>query len=198
MSRREEAKQANRDKIKAAALKIIRTEGLDKLTMRHLAKTAGLSLRTPYNLFGSKADVLLALLEEAITRLATSVTEESSLSAVERLFRGLTEFERLFGGEEELYQAVFWGLMSVEQNSGRQVGYETLTGLLQELFAQGVESDELDVDPIALGEHFAVLFMSVMGMWASGFFDLRAGIDHVHQAFAAQLPAGLAPERAGP
>ncbi|MEM1347901.1 MAG: TetR/AcrR family transcriptional regulator [Myxococcota bacterium] len=194
MTRREEAKQENREKIKAAALEIILTQGMDKLTMRHLAKTAGLSLRTPYNLFGSKADVLLALLEDAMIQLASSISAESSSSAIERLFHSLSEFERLCGGaREQLYRSVFWGLMTVEQDSGRQAGYAGLASLLQALFAQGVEREELEGDPQEWGEHFAVLFLSVMGMWASGFFDLHAGIVHVRRAFEAQLPTELIP-----
>ena len=39
---------------------------LDKPELgRRLAEQAGVSLRTPYNLIGSKTDVLIALLEEA-------------------------------------------------------------------------------------------------------------------------------------
>ncbi len=72
MSRREEAKAENRDRILTAAAKIIRQEGFERLTMRHLAESADVSLRTPYNLIGSKTQILLGLLEGA--GLAVSTT----------------------------------------------------------------------------------------------------------------------------
>ena len=58
MAQREKAKEEKRARIREAAARIIRSEGIGKLTMRRLAEEAGVSLRTPYNLIGSKTDVL--------------------------------------------------------------------------------------------------------------------------------------------
>ena len=62
MTLHEQNKQRNRDRILAAAETILREEGPERLSMRYLAEYAGVSLRTPYNLFGSKTDILAELL----------------------------------------------------------------------------------------------------------------------------------------
>lgn len=62
--RRAAGKEERRQRIIAAARDLIRETGSTGLSMRELAKRAGVSLATPYNLFGSKAAVVLAVLQD--------------------------------------------------------------------------------------------------------------------------------------
>lgn len=62
--RREQAKAERRLRIVQAARDLIQETGDAGLSMRSLAAKAGVSLATPYNLFGSKRAVLVALLED--------------------------------------------------------------------------------------------------------------------------------------
>ena len=193
MAQREKAKEANREKIKTAAERIIREEGMEKLTMRRLAEAAEVSLRTPYNLFGSKTAVLIALFDDANEQLAVSVLEEEDAPALERLFRSLDDFARLYAKDEAFYREVFFGIMTSDQIEDRRPGYDRLILLVQTLLAQAVAAKELDADPEELGEHFAILFMSVLGMWAAGFFNTETFLDHVRRSWAAQLPEAAQP-----
>ena len=65
LGRREAGKAERRQRIIEAARDLIRETGATGLSMRTLAARAGVSLATPYNLFGSKSAIILALLEDA-------------------------------------------------------------------------------------------------------------------------------------
>ncbi|MBZ6379820.1 TetR family transcriptional regulator [Pacificimonas flava] len=62
--KRERAKSERRLRIVRAARDLIRETGDTDLSMRALAERAEVSLGTPYNLFGSKRAVVLAVLED--------------------------------------------------------------------------------------------------------------------------------------
>jgi AcrR family transcriptional regulator len=64
LGRREAGKAERRARIIAAARELIREKGDDGLSMRALAARAGVSLATPYNLFGSKRAIVLAVLQD--------------------------------------------------------------------------------------------------------------------------------------
>ncbi len=64
MSRREEAKAERRRQIVRAARELIVERGDAGLSMRELARRAGVSQATPYNLFGTKRAILLAVLQD--------------------------------------------------------------------------------------------------------------------------------------
>lgn len=72
--------ETNRHKILAAARHLILTQGMDALSVRKLAAASGLALRTIYNLYGNKDNVLVALfetgtreLDKAMDRLETAM-----------------------------------------------------------------------------------------------------------------------------
>lgn len=62
--RREQAKAERRLKIVRAARDLIRETGDTNLSMRMIAQRAEVSVATPYNLFGSKRAVVMAVLED--------------------------------------------------------------------------------------------------------------------------------------
>ena len=62
--RREQAKAERRLRIVRAARDLIRETGDTNLSMRMIAQRAEVSVATPYNLFGSKRAVVMAVLED--------------------------------------------------------------------------------------------------------------------------------------
>ena len=62
--RREAGKAERRARIIQAARDLIRDTGDAGLSMRALAARAGVSLATPYNLFGSKRAIVMAVLQD--------------------------------------------------------------------------------------------------------------------------------------
>lgn len=62
--RREAGKEKRRQRIIQAAREMIRETGSTGLSMRALAERAGVSLATPYNLFGSRGAVVVGVLQD--------------------------------------------------------------------------------------------------------------------------------------
>lgn len=189
MSRREEAKTFNRARICATAEAIIRGEGMDKLTMRRLAEVAGVSLRTPYNLFGSKTDVLLALLDEAGFEFAPHQAGDSEAVAIAQLFGGLDRVEAFFASDEEYYRGIYAAIMTSDHPEVRSTGVGRAVTSAQALVAEAVAHGELstDTDAEGLGRHLAIALLAVLGMWGSGLFSNRESIAQVRRAWLAVL-----------
>lgn len=189
MSRREEAKTFNRARICAAAEAIIRGEGIARLTMRRLAEVAGVSLRTPYNLFGSKTDVLIALLDEAGFQVAPPGAAMDGAGAIAQLLGALDRIEAFFASDEEYYRGIYAAIMTSDHPEVRSLGVDRAVAAAQSLVAQAVARGALraDADAAALGRHLAITLLAVLGMWGSGFFTNRESIAQVRRAWLAVL-----------
>lgn len=71
--------EARRERILDAALDLVASEGIEGVSMRKLAKRAGLSVQTLYNLFGSREDILLGLTQRFAGEVERLVTEDVAL-----------------------------------------------------------------------------------------------------------------------
>ena len=89
MPTREEAKQIRRKQILAAARDLIGETSETKFSMRALAERAGVSLVTPYNLFGSKQAIMFALLDEDISKFGAQLAR-SRKDPLDMLFQAVT------------------------------------------------------------------------------------------------------------
>ncbi|WP_018149348.1 TetR/AcrR family transcriptional regulator [Henriciella marina] len=111
IGKREQAKAQRRSRIIRAARDLIRETGDTDLSMRMLAQRAEVSLSTPYNLFGSKRAVVLAVLED----------ERDFVERFGKLDRG-NSIDRIFGahelafsyytGDPEFYRTLWRALLS--------------------------------------------------------------------------------------
>ena len=79
-SLRERNVALRRQQILDAARRLIAAEGMDGLSMRKLAAEAGLAVRTLYNLWGSRGEILRALVEQALDRMDRALDEEAPLA----------------------------------------------------------------------------------------------------------------------
>ena len=59
-----------REKVLAAALQIIATDGPDAVSMREVARRSGVSHQAPYHHFGDRAGIFAAITEDGYTMLA--------------------------------------------------------------------------------------------------------------------------------
>jgi AcrR family transcriptional regulator len=189
MSRREDAKEFNRARIRAAAEAIIRAEGIDSLTMRRLADEAEVSLRTPYNLFGSKTDVLIALLDDAQLQLSPLGSAAGEGPAIDQLLEALARTEAFFASDEEYYRGIYQAIMTSDHPEAREAGVMRAITTAQLLMARAVELGELapHTNSAALGRHLAIQLLAVLGMWGWGFFPNRESIAQVRRGWLAEL-----------
>ncbi len=78
MNLREENIEKRRQRILAAARQVIASKGPEALSMRALGARARLSVTTLYNLFGTKDDILVALIEDGVATVGPILQDEST------------------------------------------------------------------------------------------------------------------------
>lgn len=105
-SQREKSKNLRRQKIIEAARTLIEQREDTNFTMQDLALEAGVSLATPYNLFGSKNLVILGVLGEVHQKFQANLarTRQDELGTI---FAATTVAKRIYEKKEGFYRAIF-------------------------------------------------------------------------------------------
>jgi len=199
LSRREAGKAERRKRIIRAAHDLIRETGNTGLSMRALAARAGVSLATPYNLFGSKRAILLALLDD-IREFLDRFAHLKSTDPLERLFGARdicvdmyladpafnrTIWAALFDPSDEFRSQIF--------NSKRAAFWE---GLVRKVAEAGVLMPEIDVELLfrALDRSFGATMLD----WVTGeLTDAQLGAA-MRYSYALILKGASAPDWRGP
>ena len=96
MSRREANVAARRQRILDSARTLLKESGPEGLSMRKLARGAGLSVTTLYNLLGSREEILQALIRDSVQRLDEPApdarTARDPLRRAARAMEGLLKY----------------------------------------------------------------------------------------------------------
>lgn len=92
--RREQAREERCERILVAARWLLVENASDGFSMSKLAKQAGLSLATPYNLFGGKAEILVALFEREVSRFHFKLKLEDDEEIIASIQRGLAQLSQ--------------------------------------------------------------------------------------------------------
>ncbi len=109
--RREQAKGERRSRIVRAARDLIRETGDTDLSMRMIAKRAGVSLTTPYNLFGSKRAVVLAVFEDE-RDFVVRFSRLQAANALDRIFDAHDLAMRYFIEDPDFYRTLWKALLN--------------------------------------------------------------------------------------
>ncbi|GHE62815.1 hypothetical protein GCM10019059_22970 [Camelimonas fluminis] len=174
--RREEAKAERRRRIIHAARELIRETGDAGLSMRALAARAGVSLATPYNLFGSKGAILLAVLED-IKGFGRRFGGYEACSPLDRVLKAAALAVSYYEQDPDFYRAL-WGSMlrttgaeerSMIFNPKREAFW---IGLLDAAAGEGWLLPEIDTATLMLNLDFT--FRSVMLHWINGEIGLES------------------------
>jgi AcrR family transcriptional regulator len=199
LSRREAGKAERRRRIIRAAHDLIRETGNTGLSMRALAARAGVSLATPYNLFGSKRAILLSVLDD-IREFFDRFSQLRSTDSLERLFGALdicvdlylrdpafnrTIWAALFDPSDEFRSQIF--------NSKRAAFWQGLVGKVAEA---GVLMPEIDVELLfrALDRSFGATMLD----WVTGdLTDAQLG-PAMRYGYALMLKGAAVPDWRGP
>lgn len=117
--RREKAKAERRLKIVRAARDLIRETGDTNLSMRMIAQRAEVSLATPYNLFGSKRAVVMAVLEDERDFLHRFKSLKVD-NAIDRIFEANALGAGYFIQDPDFYRPLWKALLDTngEDDSG--------------------------------------------------------------------------------
>ncbi len=189
MNRREENKELKRDKIISAAKEIISSEGLDKLTMRYLADYAGVSSRTPYNLFESKTDILVAIIMDAMKPLKLSIFKSNDQLLIEQTLNIPNILRDFCKTDHDFYRDIIWGIMSSGIKSSRDTATSAISDIVPPLIQQIVNQKECSdkINVRVLSSHIATQFLAIIGMWGGSQLGLNEAIINIQLAWTNSL-----------
>ena len=194
----ENRKSETRDKIERAAERIIRSEGASGLTMRRLADEAQVALRSPYNLYGSKTGLLIALLDRVNAALFQDLGSGGHESVLAEMIHTLDQTQKFYEADEEYHRGIFWEIMISDHPEARADGHSNIVRIVTELTVRAKQAGELrdGVDAIALGEQLGLSILSVMGSWAGGNLNMAQTIAHTKLVWISILLVAAKPEPA--
>jgi AcrR family transcriptional regulator len=172
ISKREEGKEARRQRIVAAARGLIRETGDTGLSMRAIAARANVSLATPYNLFGSKRGVVMAVLEDT-REFQAKFSTLKDFSAVDRIFKALSITFSYHVQDPEFYHAL-WASLLDPRGGDAELRAELITpqnsqfwrDLFEAARREGAIAEDIDMDLLqqALNGQFAAVMLNwIMG-----------------------------------
>ena len=196
-TRRQEAKDRRGREIVRAARELMQQTGSTGFSMRTLAQAAGVSIATPYNLFGSKQAIMYAVLDADLEvyqkRLASLRVDK-----IEVFFRAVSLATSLYATEPAFYQAV---LSAVYNDGGTEFRsmfggprHAMWRGLVQAAVDGRLLDAAVDVDALAIT--LAHIFFSCILEWAAGELSLAELEVRTQYGFALTLLAMATPASA--
>jgi len=169
LGRREAGKRERRRRIIEAARAMIRETGDAGLSMRALASRAGVSLATPYNLFGSRQAIVLAVLED-IREYQERFAALRSADPIERIFAAVHLALEYYKNDPRFYRALWGAVFNVSEevrsdilNPHRSAFWE---GLISDAIEAGAISREIDSNVLQMQLDF--IFRAAMHGWVVG------------------------------
>jgi AcrR family transcriptional regulator len=197
--RREAGKTERKQRIIRAARQLIRETGNAGLSMRALAVRAGVSLATPYNLFGSKRAIVLAVLED-VREFQLRFSNVQSADPLERIFSAVDIAMDFYLADPQFYKTLWAAVFDTGDevrdailNPARHAFWQ---GLLDNAAAAGVLMPALN--RALLGRHLDSLFRAVMLDWVVGDIRPEALAATARMGYALILKGACSPEWRGP
>ena len=143
------------------------------LSMRQIAAAAGVSPATPYNLFGTKRRIFLALYHHVNERLRGRAMASPSRDALDRVYHAIRLVAEDLAAEPVFFRALF----AVVYASGREEDAAPVADpavllwrdLMEALLEEGLIA--ADVDVAAFTRNFVYLLSGATMDWADGRID---------------------------
>lgn len=192
LGRREQAKAERRLRILGAARDLIRETGDTNLSMRTIAKRAKVSLATPYNLFGSKRAVVLAVLEDE-RDFAERFASLHPTNAIDHIFQALTLAVGYYTDDPDFYLTLWKALLDTSGKEGgglstpqrRAQSHALWRTLLEKAQRDGFLEREISAD--ALERSLAHTFNGVMLSWIMGAIETDQMLPAAGYGYALKL-----------
>ena len=184
---REQKKEGRRRLILHSAEALVREVGSTEFSMRELAARASLSPATIYNLFGSKATVLYALLNRSLDRVNTTrVNLKTGEDPIEHVFQAADVAVDLYTADARFNKPLQRFLLGEEEPEQRAAymkrAFEYWEVVLGPLFEAGLAPSFIMPDDLA--RDLQLYFAGVLIPWTHGESD--------DSAFRAQIRYGVA------
>lgn len=167
--KRQQGLEERRRRLVRAASELIAERDDGSFSMPELAKRAGLSLATPYNLFGSKAAVLAKVFERLVRGFRRDSAWMEGLPASERVLGVVDKLVLSFEDQGRLFRNLWKALYGLDLSEQRQLNHslshEIVNPLVASLFADRLIP--ADVPATAIETTLARLFDANFEMWAA-------------------------------
>jgi AcrR family transcriptional regulator len=197
MSNREEAKHKRRRQIVRAARALMQQTGDTGFSMRALAEQAGVSIATPYNLFGSKQTIMFAVLDDDLEHYQKRLAKVRG-DELDTFFKAVSVTTTLFSTEPSFYRAV---LLAVYHEGGRE--FRSMFGGPRHAMWRGFVVDAIeagylarDVEPDAFAINLGRSFFAAILEWANDQISLAELDAWAQYAFALALNGMATPKSA--
>jgi len=185
-----------KSRVLAVARELIHETGDFDLPMRMLAARAQVSLRTPYEYFGSKAGLIGAILQQEIEIFKVLVADRRSADALEHLFDRVQWGIDFYSKNQPFYRSLFRATQAYSPGHDEEPARESVRSfqvLCNRAHRAGLIRPE--VDPLQLGDTLTDIWASNLRTWARDEYDIQLASRKISFGFACVL-AGAAPEPA--
>ena len=167
---------ARQTKILATAREMLEEGGYDGLTMRGLAREAGVAQGTLYNLYGSKDDLIIAALDDLMTNLAAETIRRSGHAGIDSILTSCTVTGRNIQRAPAYAEAMTRIIFSIQRDSPLvdllfARAYPGIRHNLRAARDAGEMREGVDIDIIA--KHLTGADWSVIILWMMGMLPLE-------------------------
>ncbi|MFM5952730.1 MAG: TetR/AcrR family transcriptional regulator [Novosphingobium sp.] len=139
-----EAREARRRNIVDAAHALVRETGGAGFSMLQLAARAGVSPATPYNLLGSKSEVLRRVVEDEFASFAARLDGEAERAPLDRLLRAIDLIVVHYLAEPDFYRGLYAAIHGIEGNPLREMMSAEGLALWSTMVAAAIDSAQLE------------------------------------------------------
>jgi AcrR family transcriptional regulator len=199
IGRREAGKAARRERIILAARELIRETGNAGLSMRVLAAKAGVSLATPYNLFGSKRAIVLALLQD-VREFHDRFSHLRATDPLERIFMAVDLEIELHLAEPTLYKTMWAAVFDTSDDLRATLWNPKRDAFWRGLLAAAAEAGALapEINQEWLQRQLDHMFRCIMLDWVVGILEADSVAPAARHGYALTLKGACSPEWRGP
>jgi AcrR family transcriptional regulator len=170
---RDKQMRERRARILEAAAQLIRATGGTGLSMRALADKAEVSLATPYNLFGSKGAVLLALQLGALEQLEQAMDELGTRDPIEQVLEVAALGAKIYTGDPSFWRPLMQAHWVAKGAIHESPLHPRIVALWHRSLQAGVKAGRLiaEADPEFVARHLVICFYGVLVLWVQGNLD---------------------------
>ncbi len=186
-SRLESPKQTTRERILDAAERLL-GQGSPSFSMRELAEEAGMSFATPFNQFGSKAAIMLALSARRIDVMRDRLTRATlPETAAARVLVAVDIATAVMLSAPTVNRAVMAAISAANDEPGSVSSHSSALWAQALGAGAGLSSATRSLAIAALPDQLAVAFRGVLSFWTAGELSDRLLNRRAHAAAAAVL-----------
>lgn len=188
VGRREAGKAARRQRIIHAARELIRETGNAGLSMRALAARAGVSLATPYNLFGSKRAIALAVLDD-VREYQDRFTHLHAQDPLDRLFAAVDMAIAFYIKDPQFYKTLWASVFDVSDDLRSELYNPDRDAFWRGLIAATAEAGVLrkDIDVELLFRALDRCFGAAMLEWVLAELPIEKLAPTIRHSYALML-----------